>query len=73
MIEENMDILHAMKDALMLYETIDSRQIEDLMARRPVRQPENWEPKDKNKGSNSDDAKPAGTVTPSEPSTDNPL
>ncbi len=63
MIEENMDILHAMKDALMLYETIDSRQIEDLMARRPVRQPENWEPKDKNKGSNSDDAKPADTVS----------
>lgn len=73
MIEENMDILHAMKDALMLYETIDSRQIEDLMNRRTVRQPENWEPKDKNKGSNSDDSKPIDTVSPSEPSTENPL
>jgi cell division protease FtsH len=73
MIEENMDILHAMKDALMLYETIDSRQIDDLMNRRTVRQPENWEPKDKNKGSNSDDAKPVDAVSPSEPSAENPL
>ena len=57
MIEQNMDILHAMKDALMLYETIDSKQIEDLMARREVRQPENWEPRDKgSKGDGGDDA-----------------
>ncbi|WP_233079010.1 ATP-dependent zinc metalloprotease FtsH [Rheinheimera soli] len=73
LIEENMDILHAMKEALMLYETIDSRQIDDLMNRRTVRQPENWEPKDKNKGSNSDDTKPVDAVSPSEPSTENPL
>ncbi|MDI8746346.1 hypothetical protein MJM83_32285, partial [Salmonella enterica subsp. enterica serovar Montevideo] len=31
---DNMDILHAMKDALMKYETIDAPQIDDLMARR---------------------------------------
>ena len=36
-LEDNMDILHAMKDALMKYETIDAEQIEDLMARRPMR------------------------------------
>ncbi|WP_306520901.1 ATP-dependent zinc metalloprotease FtsH [Rheinheimera sp.] len=47
LIEENMDILHAMKDCLMQYETIDAKQIDDLMARRDVRPPENWEPKDK--------------------------
>ncbi len=47
LIEENMDILHAMKDCLMQYETIDAKQIDDLMARREVRPPENWEPKDK--------------------------
>ncbi|WP_296299798.1 ATP-dependent zinc metalloprotease FtsH [Rheinheimera sp.] len=47
LIEENMDILHAMKDCLMQYETIDARQIDDLMARREVRPPEHWEPKDK--------------------------
>jgi len=73
MLEENMDILHAMKDALMLYETIDSRQIEDLMARRTVRQPEHWEPKDKNKDSGSSDTKAAETVEPAEPSADHPL
>ncbi|EOD78417.1 ATP-dependent metalloprotease [Grimontia sp. AD028] len=41
-IEENMDIMHAMKDALMKYETIDAAQIDDLMARRPVREPAGW-------------------------------
>ncbi len=40
---ENMDILHAMKDALMKYETIDSNQIDDLMERREVRMPAEWE------------------------------
>ncbi|MFP4251690.1 MAG: ATP-dependent zinc metalloprotease FtsH [Guyparkeria sp.] len=39
---ENMDILHAMADALMKYETIDAKQIDDLMERRPVREPEDW-------------------------------
>ncbi|PKF51893.1 ATP-dependent zinc metalloprotease FtsH [Enterovibrio nigricans] len=41
-IEENMDIMHAMKDALMKYETIDAAQIDDLMLRRPVREPAGW-------------------------------
>ena len=36
-LEENRDILEAMKDALMEYETIDSEQVDDLMARRKVR------------------------------------
>ncbi|MFI9651734.1 ATP-dependent zinc metalloprotease FtsH [Guyparkeria halopsychrophila] len=39
---ENMDILHAMSEALMTYETIDAGQIDDLMERRPVREPEDW-------------------------------
>lgn len=34
-----MDILHAMKDALMQYETIDAGQIDDLMERKEVRPP----------------------------------
>ena len=42
LIRENIDILHAMSDALMKYETIDKGQIEDLMARRPVREPDGW-------------------------------
>ncbi len=42
LLEENMDILHAMKDALMEYETLDSSQVDDLMNRRPVQPPKNW-------------------------------
>lgn len=41
-LNDNIDILHAMKDALIKYETIDSLQIDDLMARKEVRQPINW-------------------------------
>ena len=43
LLNENMDILHAMKDALMKYETIDAPQIDDLMERREVRPPADWE------------------------------
>ncbi|MGL5992908.1 MAG: ATP-dependent zinc metalloprotease FtsH [Aeromonas sobria] len=39
---DNMDVLHTMKDALMKYETIDAKQIDDLMARREVRAPSTW-------------------------------
>jgi cell division protease FtsH len=38
-LKENSDILHAMSDALMKYETIDKYQIDDLMNRKPVREP----------------------------------
>ena len=41
-LQDNMDVLHTMKDALMKYETIDAKQIDDLMARREVRAPSNW-------------------------------
>ena len=39
---DNLDILHAMKDALMKYETIDAKQIDDLMARVDVRLPADY-------------------------------
>ncbi|WP_076418995.1 ATP-dependent zinc metalloprotease FtsH [Colwellia sp. UCD-KL20] len=38
-LKDNRDILEAMKDALMEYETIDALQVDDLMARRDVRPP----------------------------------
>lgn len=41
-LEDNRDILESMKDALMEYETIDSDQVADLMARRPIRPPREW-------------------------------
>ena len=50
LLKDNIDVLHSMKDALMHFETIDADQIDDLMARREVRQP-----KDFNKKSNDSD------------------
>ncbi|OOF46376.1 ATP-dependent metalloprotease [Rodentibacter trehalosifermentans] len=40
---DNMDILHAMKDALVKYETIEEVQIKQLMNREPVTPPSGWE------------------------------
>ncbi len=40
---ENMDILHAMKDALVKYETIEEEQIKQLMNREPVTPPSGWD------------------------------
>ena len=45
-----------MAAALIKYETIDKHQIDDLMARRPVRAPEGWDdmpPRDDIKGIDS--------------------
>lgn len=42
-LKENEDILHNMSAALMKYETIDKDQIDDLMARKPVRDPQGWD------------------------------
>jgi len=53
-LEDNIDILHSMKDALMKYETIDAKQIDDLMNRTEVRPPADW-----------DDSKPSGGDKPS--------
>ncbi len=41
-LEENRDILEAMTQALIKYETISSEQIDQLMARQPVSDPEGW-------------------------------
>lgn len=51
-LEDNKDILETMKDALMEYETIDSDQVADLMARRPVKPPKNWHKSDGSSGGN---------------------
>ncbi|TRW49391.1 ATP-dependent zinc metalloprotease FtsH [Aliidiomarina halalkaliphila] len=55
-LEENIDILHSMKDALMKYETLDAGQIDDLMSRRDVREPVSWHDKDDGKPSSGDTA-----------------
>ena len=42
LLEDNVDKLHAMARALMLYETIDSNQIDDIMAGIEPREPAGW-------------------------------
>ena len=59
---DNMDILHAMKDALVKYETIEEEQIKQLMNREPVTPPSGWED---NKDT-SPKAKPQEETTESE-------
>ncbi len=40
---DNRDKLDAMAEALLKYETLDSEQIDDIMAGRPVRPPKDWD------------------------------
>ncbi|MFV0478421.1 MAG: ATP-dependent zinc metalloprotease FtsH [Parahaliea sp.] len=44
----NVDKLHMMADALMMYETIDSGQIDDIMEGKSPREPEDWHDPDDN-------------------------
>ncbi|WP_293730634.1 ATP-dependent zinc metalloprotease FtsH [uncultured Actinobacillus sp.] len=53
---DNMDILHAMKDALVKYETIEEEQIKQLMNREPVTPPSGWE-ENSSKRTQSDEPK----------------
>jgi cell division protease FtsH len=41
-LQNNMDKLHMMAEALMKYETIDSEQLKDIMAGKPPRPPAEW-------------------------------
>lgn len=59
---ENMDVLHSMKDALMKYETIDAHQIDDLMFRREVRLPADYE-RDNNSQSGGSSSAVSGEET----------
>ena len=44
LIEDNQDKMHAMAKALLEWETIDSEQIDDIMAGKPPRPPKDWTP-----------------------------
>ncbi|GAB4391643.1 MAG: ATP-dependent zinc metalloprotease FtsH [Gammaproteobacteria bacterium] len=43
LLQENLDKLHLMAEALIKYETIDSEQIDDIMAGNVPRPPEGWD------------------------------
>ena len=44
LIEDNQDKMHAMAKALLEWETIDTDQIDDIMAGKPPRPPKDWTP-----------------------------
>ena len=51
--KENIDILHAMSDALMKYETIDKEQIAALMKGETPQPPKGWDDSSTSSGSDS--------------------
>ena len=68
-LKSNLDKLHAMADALMKYETIDSDQIDDIMEGKPPRVPKDWDeseptstPGGDSKGSEGKDNKPDSKI-----------
>jgi len=52
LIEENSDKMHAMAKALLEWETIDSEQLDDIMAGKEPRPPKDWTPRTPPSGSN---------------------
>jgi len=48
LLKENLKILHLMAEALLKYETIDSEQIDDLMAEKIPGPPKDWHDSDNN-------------------------
>ena len=65
LLKKNRDILEAMKDALIEYETIDAEQVDDLMNRKKVRKPKDW---DKPGPDSSSGKKPQNKKPDSDPS-----
>ncbi|WP_439106872.1 ATP-dependent zinc metalloprotease FtsH [Congregibacter sp.] len=66
-LEEHVDKLHVMSDALMHYETIDAEQIDDIMAGRTPREPSDWSNKDSDSDSGSSSAAGSDTADRSGP------
>ena len=62
LIEDNRDKMHAMAKALLEWETIDSDQLDDIMAGREPRPPKDWTARTPTSGSDSGGSAP--TVKP---------
>lgn len=56
-LNDNLEKLHMMADALMKYETIDTKQINDIMDGKPPRPPKDWVDNDMD---SDDDVRPSG-------------
>ncbi|MDP9601251.1 membrane protease FtsH catalytic subunit [Variovorax sp. NFACC29] len=64
LIEENSDKMHAMAKALLEWETIDTEQLDDIMAGRAPRPPKDWTPRVPPSGSGGSGGTPAVSTDP---------
>jgi cell division protease FtsH len=64
-LEENVEKLHTMANALVKFETIDENQIKDIMDGREPRTPENWD--DSDPGTPAEVEAPASETKPTPP------
>jgi len=67
LIRDNLDKMHVMADALMKYETIDAKQIDEIMEGKTPSAPESWTDDD-----NSDKKDGGSTTTKESPATTTP-
>ncbi len=71
-LKENMDILHAMSEALMKYETIDKDQIADLMNGKTPEAPKGWDDSSTSSGG-SENKNSTEATKEDKPSTDDKI
>ncbi|MDZ7939208.1 MAG: ATP-dependent zinc metalloprotease FtsH [Rhodoferax sp.] len=64
LIEDNKDKMHAMAKALLEWETIDTEQLDDIMAGREPRPPKDWTPRSPNSGGGGSGGAPAVVAEP---------
>jgi cell division protease FtsH len=64
LIEDNSDKMHAMAKALLEWETIDTDQIDDIMAGKEPRPPKDWSPRTPSSGGGTAGGPPAVATDP---------
>jgi cell division protease FtsH len=64
LIEDNKDKMHTMARALLEWETIDSDQLDDIMAGKEPRPPKDWTPRTPSSGSGGSGGAPAVAAEP---------
>ena len=65
LIEQNSDKMHAMANALLEWETIDSDQLDDIMAGKPPRPPKDYTPRNPSVGGGGGGGAPVVETDPS--------
>jgi cell division protease FtsH len=67
LLTDNVDKLHMMADALMLYETIDANQIDEIMAGQKPSEPSDWSGTGPASGGDEGESAPVDDVKPTGP------